>query len=457
MKIRTKLILSYILIVVIALCIVGVAFNAFMQRYLIKEAQKGLSEEGRKIAEIYQRVKGGAEGRLLPAGKITLAFTSHLVEADFVIFNKDKNVVYTPGRMDKLKEKLVYNIGNRLNSDRENKMVLNLADQKLVVVSVPFVKDKAGEQGWVVVFTRLSGIKIIRRRVALILVRAFALSALGAVIMGILLSKTIIKPLKQLSAKANYMAKMDFRQRIRLKTNDEIQELGESFNYMGEQLEKYYDAQKRIIQNLSHDFKTPLMSIQGYAEGIMEGVIDKGEEQEEALKIIVDESQRLKCMVDEVIYLSKLETFEEIYKKTKQELFPIVQDSIKKIKSLSDKNGITVSIEEFDHGELLLDRNKIIQAFVNVLSNSIRYARSQVIIKGKVDGNHMVLLVEDDGPGLENGDDKRIFERFHKGYKGDTGLGLAITKTIVESHGGTVEAENRKEGGCRFVLRFPMA
>lgn len=456
MKIGTKLTVTYILIVVITFAMLGAIFNGLMQAYLIRQTQVSLINEGKKIIEVYGRINKGLRGRTISEGKLSLTFLNNLLEGEFAIFDKDKKMVYPQTQIDTIRNRMAKIIGNKLLRDKENKMVIDLKDQKLVAVSIPFIKDDSSNNGWIVLYTRLSSIKVIRNSLTRVLLRALLITGIGAAVLGILFSRSITRPLKKLAKKADYMAKRDFRQRIKIKTGDELEELGNSFNRMGVQLEEYYNAQKRFLQNVSHDFKTPLMSIQGYSEGIMDGIIDGKEEQQEALQVIIDECQRLKKMVEEVIYLSKLESFKEIYEPKDEQVLLIVGDSIKKVKSLADKKGVKILLKEFENISLSLDSDKIIKALVNILGNSIRYAETEIVVTGKRKRNGFVIKIEDDGPGLEKGKEKDIFKRFHKGYKGDTGLGLAITKAVLEGHHGTVKAENREEGGCRFIVKLPV-
>lgn len=455
MKIGTKLIVTYILIIVFTFGLLGILFYSFMERHLILQTQKSLIAEGRKIARVYGELKGDIKEKLPNQGRVVLSIASSFLEGQLAIFDGNRRLIYPTGSRDIVKERLALKVANELFNNTENRTVINTGNQKLVAVSVPFKSDNL-RKGWVVLFTRLSGIKAIRNSLVAVLARALLITGTGAVIVGIVFSRTITKPIKELARKADHMARRDFKARIHIKTGDELEELVNSFNRMGVQLEDYYNSQKRFLQNVSHDFKTPLMSIQGYAEAVKEGVIQDEVEIQEALQVIVDECQRLKSMVDELIYLSKLETFKDIYRKGEERIFPIVEESVKKVKGLSDRKGIKLLVGGFDDTVVFIDREKFIKALVNILGNSIRYARTQVIIKGYREGNLYKITVEDDGPGLEKGKEKVIFERFYKGHKGDTGLGLAITKAIIEGHSGTIMAQNREEGGCRFIVRLPV-
>lgn len=211
-----------------------------------------------------------------------------------------------------------------------------------------------------------------------------------------------------------------------------------------------------FLQNASHELKTPLMAIQGYAEGIRDGIF-KGEEKDRVLDVISVESMRLKKLVDELVYLSKLETLDAIYHSEPTDPDLLVKESIMRVESLAVQKGVAIRCErEGDGGRpLQLDPDKMIQALINLLANGIRHARQQVTVRLVATPAGMRITVADDGAGLQEGEKERIFDRFVRGSDGDTGLGLAITKAIIEKSGGHITAGNLPSGGAIFTIDIP--
>jgi signal transduction histidine kinase len=218
-------------------------------------------------------------------------------------------------------------------------------------------------------------------------------------------------------------------------------------------LRNYDEGQRRFLQNASHELKTPLMAIQGYAEGVRDGIF-QGVEAEKGLDVISSESKRLKKMVDQLIYLSKLETLDGMFDLQPVDLRLILQESIDRVKSIAQQKGVEIDLQGEPFCKLMLDPDKMMQAFINLVANGIRHANSKVMVRISNIGSVIRVTIEDDGPGLREEDRERIFERFYRGEGGDTGLGLTITRTIIEKSGGKILADNRIGGGAVFTVEF---
>jgi signal transduction histidine kinase len=287
----------------------------------------------------------------------------------------------------------------------------------------------------------------------MMLLTAMALTSIVAVAFGIFMARSIAKPIVKLKKRAELLSNRDFDSKVEINTGDELEELANTMNKMAEVLKQYDIGQKKFIQNASHELKTPLMSIQGYAEGIKDGVFN---DNLQALDIIVEESTRLKRIVEEVIFLSKLETIEGFYKFKATRMNELIEKSIDKINSIALKNSITIDTRLGKNISLDIDEDKFIQALINVFGNCLRYAKSKVTVAAQIKDKTFEIVVSDDGDGFGENDLKNIFERFYKGSKGDTGLGMAITKVIIEKHQGTILAVNAAEGGAQFLITIPL-
>lgn len=195
------------------------------------------------------------------------------------------------------------------------------------------------------------------------------------------------------------------------------------------------------------------MSIQGYAEAIKDGVV-KDEELEESLEIIITESQRLKKIVEELIFLTKLENVDDTFSYTNQEIGELMQKVIKSLRSLAIEKDISFKISGDLKYRGSFDGEKLQRAFFNILENGIRYAKSEISVDINNKGTYLEIEVSDDGPGFQVGEEKKVLERFYKGNGGVTGLGLAIAKAIIQGHRGTIEAYNGTKGAV-FRITLP--
>ena len=439
-KIGKKLILSYMLVLIIAFLVVGITFKVVLTNYLLSETKKELSLESKKLARRLSRIYLQREKiQELLLNSRTLRIWGHHIDAKIAILDGEGRVINT-------------------NFYKDDKKILSMIQnsEKLqkkgyVVVKVP-INENDKRMGEVVLLTRVKELKGLNRIGLRMLLISFLVAAALALIVSLFLERSLVKPIMKLRDKINNFSIKEFNE-INLKTNDEIEELANSFNIMADKLKSYDERQIRFLQNASHELKTPLMSIQGYAEGIKDGVIE-GEELYESLDIIIDESQRLKRLVEQIIYLTQLENVEEVFQFQKVYISEIVESSIKSVNSLAMDRGIEIKFE-FEENRLgAYDVEKMKRVFINLIGNAIRYAKKSILVLVKNEGEDIIIEIIDDGQGFKSGEDKRIFERFYKGNEGGSGIGLAITEAIVKGHGGTICAYNHESLGAVFRINL---
>ncbi|WP_432408258.1 sensor histidine kinase [Wukongibacter sp. M2B1] len=437
-KIGKKLIISYLLVLIVAFLVVGVTFKTLLTKYLVNESRKELTVEAKRIAERLSQIplqRERIKERL--ANRQPLKILGRNIDAKIIILDTNKNpIVSNFNGEDKKIPKFFQN-------------PKKLKEMGYVAVREPIYRND-NRIGYVVLLTKvkeLKGLNRIRLRMLLI---SFLIAAAISILVSLFLERNLVKPIIRLRNEMNRFSIKKFNE-IDLKTNDEIEELATSFNRMANKLKSYDEQQRRFLQNASHELKTPLMSIQGYAEGIKDGIIE-GEEVNESLDIIIDESQRLKKLVDQIIYLTKLENIEEIFKFEKADINEIAESAIKSINPLAIDKGIEIQLETEAKTFGNYDVEKMKRGFINLIGNAIRYAKKKILITIKDIEGHRIIEVIDDGYGFTNGQYEKIFERFYKGNDGGTGIGLAITQAIVEGHGGNISAYNHESLGAVFRI-----
>ena len=289
--------------------------------------------------------------------------------------------------------------------------------------------------------------------ITLVLIVSLLISLILAAVFGSIIGSSIAKPILELKNRARAMAKRDFSERTPIKTGDEIESLSDSINDMANEIESYDKAQKAFLQNASHELKTPLTSIQGYAEGIKDGVFP---DKEKALDIIIKESIRLKHLVDELIFLSKLDTTDEHFSFTKSSMNKLMAETCEKLDGLAKSLDKNLELTLPEDISIFVDKIKLQQALINVIGNSIKFGKCNVEVICEKTIDSFIINVLDDGDGIDPSKLDEIFNRFAKGRKGDTGLGLSIAHLIIEKHKGTIKAANRAEGGALFTFQLPI-
>ena len=201
----------------------------------------------------------------------------------------------------------------------------------------------------------------------------------------------------------------------------------------GRDIEKEAERQQTFFQNASHELKTPLMAIQGYAEGIQAGVMDTGS----AAEVILKESDRMTELVDELLDISKIDMGRQPLTLSEMDVRELLYDSIRAVEPAA-AGGIAI-VPDFPEEPVMVscDDTRLRRAVTNILSNGVRYARSELRLTCRADRRQVTIRIQDNGDGIAEADLPHIFDRFYMGKSGKSGIGLALTREIIHMHKGT--------------------
>lgn len=245
----------------------------------------------------------------------------------------------------------------------------------------------------------------------------------------------------------------------------EIQQLASTMNEMNRKVTSSLQSQRDFVANVSHEFKTPLTSIQGFAHAIYEGAVDTEEKRRKAAGVILSETDRLNSLVNELLVLAKLDAGMIEMELAQIDMNQVIDNLLEKFQYQIENAQLTVHKEYRLKRHILADGEQISQVFSNLIDNAIKYSKEggAIMIKTGQAGAFARIEVCDTGIGISLEDRKRIFERFYqvdKSRKGGpdrgVGLGLAIAHQIVQSHGGIIEVESEKNKGSTFVVKLPL-
>ena len=221
----------------------------------------------------------------------------------------------------------------------------------------------------------------------------------------------------------------------------------------GRNIEKEAERQQTFFQNASHELKTPLMAIQGYAEGIQAGVMDTAS----AAEVILAESDRMTELVDELLDISKIDMGRQPLTLSEMDVRELLYDSIRAVEPAAAASGITIA-PDFPEEPVMVscDDTRLRRAVTNILSNGVRYARSELRLTCRTEKRHATIRIQDNGDGIAEADLPHIFDRFYMGKSGKSGIGLALTKEIIHLHKGTIRAYNGDTGAV-FEITIPVS
>jgi len=282
-----------------------------------------------------------------------------------------------------------------------------------------------------------------------------------ALFLSVLLIAQILSPLGVLTRATERIAQGDLPDRIRIKSRDELGQLGSSFDHMVDSLRRSETLRRTMTADIAHELRTPVTIIQGTLEAILDGIYDPSTE---TIAPIYEETLHLGSLIDDLRDLALAEAGELRLAKERTDIVELVRQ-VTETAGSSVEESPKVRVEaEAGIPKVPLDPKRVRQVLANLLSNALIYtpAGGEIRVDIRLADDAVELSVSDTGPGISEEDLPHLFERFYRGdpargRTGGSGLGLAIVRQWVEAHGGTIRAENRPEGGARFVLQIPVS
>ncbi len=353
-------------------------------------------------------------------------------------------------------------MGNMMKNGMENYSNMNLGEYKEEKHSL--VKDKKNIGTIIVGYFGTSYLSQGALTFKMTLNHSFILSGFIALLFGLgvsfILAKQLTNPLVKITKTANEMRRgnLEVRSEVKSKTK-EIEELSSSINYLAETLQNQEMLRKRMTSDMAHEIRTPLTTLKTHVEAFLDGI---WEPTEERLKSFYDEIERLTNLVDNLRNLAKLEQADSKLNKTKFNLSSELEKIILSFEPLYSKNNYIVTANIDKSVWVYMDKNKLKQIMHNLLSNGYKYLKGQgkVTVELKKEKESIYIKVKDNGIGIPKKDIPYIFERFYRTdlsrnkNTGGSGIGLTITKSLVESHGGKISVESEEGQGSTFVVQF---
>lgn len=438
-----KIALTFVVLTVVTCLVLGAAFSSLVSRHLVAGTRERLAEEAtlliRSITEAPVEVRMDRLRRAVVFRVLGATFSSHAVVTDGSL------------RVMASNDASRFPLHTHLPVEVRGDDVVMVGGTRYIVHGQLMLPDER-PQLWLFLFTDYAQVRAARRDTARMLIVSSLLAALAALAVGQVLSTRLLRPLRQLT---DGVVRLERREqyRVELGTGDEFEELARAINDLGSSLEFFERNQWAMFQNISHELKTPLASILGYAEGIVDGVFEPAETRT-AMVVIAREAQRAKNMIDQLLHLGRVQDPGAEYRETRCELGDILNEARTAVGGLTAERGITLAVQPVQ-ASVTGDPDRLVQAVANLMTNAVRHAASRVDVTSRVEAGRTVITVHDDGPGFAASDLPRLFTRFYRGEGGHTGLGLAIARAIVDRHRGTIAASNHPDGGAVVTVTLP--
>ena len=289
-------------------------------------------------------------------------------------------------------------------------------------------------------------------------------SVLVAAVLGFIISRALTSPVRLISHAASLIKEGDLSARCNIKGKDDLGQLGETFDAMAEKVENDRELERRLTNDMAHELRTPLMSMLATVEAMQDGVYDCDQEH---LALVRSEITRLSRLVDGMLSLSRLENGSVRMNIVPVDAVDFVAGLAATHKAMLDEVGLKLVFEDATaDGELEveLDRDTITQAVTNLISNAMRYTPAPGTVTVRVGSDEVgaCISVQDTGIGIAKEDIPRVFGRFWRAEesrnraKGGLGVGLAVTKEIIDRHHGRIGVDSEQGVGTTFTLHIPL-
>jgi signal transduction histidine kinase len=295
--------------------------------------------------------------------------------------------------------------------------------------------------------------------------KAALVGLLVSVILAWLVSRWVTAPLRRLADAARSVAAGHYEQRVPLGGPAEVESLAADFNQMVERVRATQQGQRDFVANVSHELKTPLTSIDGFAQAILDGTAGDRQAQQHAARVIHEEADRLARLVEDLLDLARLDAGQIAFERGRLDVSAVIARVVDRLSLRAREKGIRLENEVVGLPAVSGDGDRLAQVFTNLLDNALKNtpAGGRIRMRGEAQAGFLLVHVEDSGPGIPAEVLPRIFERFYQvdqarrgGAGRGTGLGLAISREIVQAHGGRLTATSTPGRGSCFTVQLPL-
>lgn len=486
MKLRNRLLASFLIIILVPVVtgfiLLGVVANHEMKK--LRESYGYTSQENKYSSTTIQLLSSATQDEFLQLFEIAQKTPEKLEDLGFL--NKfNQQLLKQHSHIDIVKNDLLIYTGTQKEEDKgyllpkygcgqtnPNSGYYQGGEKQILIKQIDVSYDDGG-----------FGAVYIVSQVDLFLpeVRALAIRIIGVILMVLVLTgfaitlwiyRGIINPVKRLRMASEQIKQGNLEYALNPQGDDEMAELCKSFEEMRTRLKESTDQKmiqdqesKILISNICHDLKTPITAIQGYVEGIMDGVADTPQKQEKYLKTIHSKANEMNTLINELTLYSKLDTNRAVYNFSKLNVKAYFDDCIEEIRTELEAQEIGLGYNNsVDEGtEIIADPEQLRRVINNIIGNAVKYMNNPkryIDFRIKDVGDYLQVEIEDSGKGITGKDLPYIFERFYRAdssrneTKGN-GIGLSIVKKIMDDHGGKIWATSKVDVGTTmyFVLR----
>ncbi len=456
-----KFVLAYIIFGVFGFIVVATFVSSMTTEQLRREKADALYKEATLIANTYASDLYNTVTTLDVVQSQLGALSTYLSATIWIINPSGRMILDSSQKLDVENEVVVegfdptvtagsyYTIGNFFHS----------FDEEMLSVFAP-ITSEFKVRGYVVIHTSMNDIYATSNGLLNISYITLCILFLLSLIILIFFTEMVYIPLRKITEATEQYAAGNMHYEFSVESEDEMGYLAASLSYMASEMARFEDNQKKFVANVSHDFRSPLTSIRGYLEAMLDGTIPP-EAYDKYLNIVLNETTRLTKLTNSLLTLNNLNTKGMLLNKTDFDINKVIRNTAATCEGTCRQKNI--AIELILTGESMYvnaDMEKIQQVLYNLIDNAIKFSHHNSVIKIETTekGNKIFISVKDNGIGIPKDDLKLIWDRFYKSDssrgkdKKGTGLGLSITREIIHSHGEHINVISTEGVGSEFIF-----
>ena len=460
-----KFILAYVIFGCFGFVVVATFSSSLIDQRVKNETAQSLYSEAAMISQTYASDLYNSEITIESAYHQLKALSTYLSASIWIVNPSGTVLLSSTARPTVDNPKIIPDFSPSITEDSYYTTgdFFGESPEEVLIVFSPITSNYR-VKGYVAILKPIRDLKEQSNTYLTIMYITLVLLVLLSLIILIFFTEIIYIPLKKIIYATEQYADGNMHYEFSVDTNDEMGYLAGSLNYMASEIARSEDNQKKFVANVSHDFRSPLTSIRGYLEAMLDGTIPQ-EMHEKYLTIVMNETDRLTKLTNSLLQLNNLNTKGMILEKTDFDMNTVIRDTVATFEGLCEKKNIRVSLILV--GDTMLvngDMSKIQQVLYNLIDNAIKFSHnnSTITIETREKKSKLCVSVKDTGIGIPKDSQKLIFDRFYKTDlsrgkdKKGTGLGLSITKEIIHSHGENINVISTEGVGTEFIFTIPI-
>lgn len=459
----SKFILGYLLFGLLGFITIATFSSHATHLYLVEKTATAMYDEANLLASTYSDIYQGKNVSLEDAKPQLQAVATYLRARAWVLDNRGTVVAETSPASH---VGMVINAFDPTATGNKSYMVgqfFNIFSEETLSVLAP-ITGNFNTYGYVVLHQPMS--EVVRGQneiLNIVYVTSLIIFILSLIIL-LVFTKTVYFPLKKITAGAKEYADGNLDHTIKVESNDEMGYLANTLNFMSDELNKMEDYQRSFIANVSHDFRSPLTSIKGYLEAILDGTIPP-ELYDKYLHIVIAETERLNKLTQSMLALNSMDS-KGFLSRSNFDLNRVIKDTAATFEGTCNSKNIVLDLTFTNDVQMVYaDLGKIQQVLYNLIDNAIKFSHpdSVIYIQTFLRYEKIFVSVKDTGVGIPKESINKIWNRFYKTDtsrgkdKRGTGLGLAIVKDIIQAHGENIDVVSTLGVGTEFIFTLPKA